>query len=144
MTFPSKYDKQAIAFLSQTKSTVSRHFSHTGKYFPGDKEPRDIYNVTIISPRHAFTFTFGDSLARTQERKFGEKIIPPPSAYTILASLTKYPVESLDEFASEYGYSDGKMKISEVIKLHEAVKKEWENVSQLWTEEELEMLREIA
>ena len=144
MTFPSKYDKQAKAFLDATKSTVTRHFSHTGKHFPSDKVKRDIYNVTIISPRHAFTFAYGDSVANTEKRLLGERITFPPSAYDVLACLTKYPVESLDDFAGEYGYSDGKMKISEVIKLYEAVKKEWENVSQLWTEEELEMLREIA
>ena len=38
-------------------------------YFPGDKEIRNIYRVTITNNGKRASFTFGDRIANTQERK---------------------------------------------------------------------------
>ena len=63
-----------------------------------------------------------------------------PRAYDILACLTQYePEDNINDFASEFGYT----KPSEAIKVYEAVKKEWQMIKELFTDEEIEQLQEI-
>lgn len=64
-----------------------------------------------------------------------------PSNYDILACLTTYEVGTIDDFVANFGY-DFK-KPSEVIKIYEAVKKEYEGITRLYNEAELELLRDI-
>ena len=64
----------------------------------------------------------------------------PPTAYDVLACLTKYPVYSFEDFCNEYGYDKDSRK---AFKTYKAVKREWENVAILFNDAELEQLREI-
>lgn len=63
-----------------------------------------------------------------------------PTAYDVLACLTKYPVDSFEDFCCEYGYDEDSRK---AYRIYEAVKNEWQNVAMLWNDDELEELREI-
>lgn len=63
-----------------------------------------------------------------------------PTAYDILACLQKYPVYSFEDFCSEYGYDVDSRK---AYKTYKAVKREWENICILFTDAEIEQLREI-
>ena len=64
-----------------------------------------------------------------------------PTAYDILTCLTTYePEENIDDFANEFGYT----KISETIRVHKAMWEEWNNLKMLYSDEELELLREIS
>jgi len=63
-----------------------------------------------------------------------------PTAYAILACLTKYePENNVDDFANEFGYT----KPSQAIRAYEAVKKEWQIIQALFTDAEIEQLAEI-
>jgi hypothetical protein len=64
----------------------------------------------------------------------------PPTAYDVLACLQKYPVYDFADFCSEFGYDEDSRK---AYKTYKAVKREWENIAMLYTEAELEQLREI-
>jgi hypothetical protein len=64
-----------------------------------------------------------------------------PSAYDVLACLTKSePADNVDDFAADFGY----MKPSEALRVFKAVKKEWQEVQKLFTDEEIELMQEIA
>ena len=58
----SEYDIQANEFLKKTNTEIKIVFKENAKYFYNDKEPRDIYNITLIRGNRKYTFTFGNSL----------------------------------------------------------------------------------
>lgn len=65
METTTNYDEQAAEFLTKTGASIKVEYSHAGKYFPGDKEPRDIYNITISRGNREYSFTFGQSIANS-------------------------------------------------------------------------------
>lgn len=64
----------------------------------------------------------------------------PPSAYSVLACLTKYDPGTFENFCSDYGYDTDSRKAEKVYK---SVLDEWENVQKLFNEQELELMQEI-
>lgn len=64
-----------------------------------------------------------------------------PTAYDALACLTKYDIGTIDDFASEFGYTE--QKPSKIIKTYMAVCEEWSNVQRLFGDV-LEELQEIC
>lgn len=63
-----------------------------------------------------------------------------PSNYDILACLQKYPVDSLENFCSDFGYDTDSIKANS---LYLAVQKEYMQVASIWNDSELEQLQEI-
>jgi hypothetical protein len=63
-----------------------------------------------------------------------------PTAYDVIACLTKYDVGSFEDFCSEYGYDTDSRKAE---KTYNAVCEEWLHVQKLWNDDELEELGEI-
>lgn len=63
-----------------------------------------------------------------------------PSAYSILACLTKYDPGTLENFCSDYGYDEDSRKAE---KVYHAVKEEFSNVCKLFSDSEIEQLAEI-
>lgn len=65
----SEYDKAADTFLKETNTRLTVKYKTYGKHFPGDKDSRDIYRVTIsrnISGKvRKMSFDFGQSLNDT-------------------------------------------------------------------------------
>ena len=78
-----------------------------------------------------YTFKFGQSIAETGKE---------PTSYEVLASLTKYDPDTFGDFCSSYGYDPDSRKDE---KIYKAVVKEWENISDLFSEEEINKLQEI-
>ena len=64
-----------------------------------------------------------------------------PTAYDVLACLTKYDPDTFENFCSEYGYDEDSRKAE---KIYNAVLDEWRNVCALFTDEEIEQLQEIS
>lgn len=59
----STYEKQANDFLKKVKAKISVKFLKNGRHFEGDKEPRDIYEITLTNAKgEAFIFNFGQSI----------------------------------------------------------------------------------
>ena len=131
----TNYDKQATDFLEKTGCKMTITYKENRRYFLGDKETRDVYEVKIKRGRRVWKFEFGNSLYDSQfpNRK-------APSEYSILACLTKYDPESFENFCNEFGY-DKYSRTAE--RTYNAVVKEWQNVCMIWTDDETEELREI-
>lgn len=66
--------------------------------------------------------------------------IKHPTAYDILACLTKYDPGTFENFCGDFGYDTDSRS---AVKVYKAVRKEWNNVSKLFTESEIEQLQEI-
>jgi hypothetical protein len=63
-----------------------------------------------------------------------------PTAYDVLACLTKYDVGTFENFCSEFGYDTDSIKAE---KTYNAVLNEWQNVCALFSDTEIEQLQEI-
>ena len=68
------------------------------------------------------------------------KPIPNPSAYSILACLTKYDPGTLEDFCSEFGYDIDSKKAE---KVYQDVRSEYLGIAALFNEEEMNDLQEI-
>lgn len=154
------YQKQAIDFLAKTNSTITFEYLKTDFHFEDDKFKRDIYLITIKRGERSFTFEFGNSLMSSGKYwKHGNykngitsdnkayficdweknKSFSPPNEYSILSCLTKYDPGTLENFCSDYGYDTDSISASKVYK---AVINEWYNVAMLWSDDEIDELRE--
>ena len=69
-----------------------------------------------------------------------------PDEYDVLSCLQKYPVEdNMWDFAKEFGYTiNSEESYNRVKRIWENTKEEYEKLSQMYNEEELERLAEIA
>lgn len=167
----NKYLNQAVDFLTKTNSTIKIEYSKTDLYFPDDKCPRDIYNITISRGTRKYTFTFGNSIAKSKRyiyienknEEFGLngynikgrsscnnttwliancKLVSgiPPNEYDILTGIEKYEYESFEDFCNELGYDTDSKKAE---KIYNAVKEQYLNITRLYNDWEMELLREI-
>lgn len=131
----SEYDEQADKFLSETGTKFKIKYLKHDKYFPDDKEERDIYRFTLDKDGKKYSGTFGQSIANSD---YGNT---PPRLYDVLASMTKSDVGSFEEFTDDYGYPSEDKKKN--MKIYKAVKKEQEGLNKLYSSEELDKLRDI-
>lgn len=164
----NKYDEQAQKFLEKTGTEFKAEFLRYGPHFEGEANKRDIYKITLKRGRREFTFNFGqsvycsgrwvalqDSIYHAKRGDRSNKLhVPPgghttwkrnekfeePSAYNVLACMTKYDPGTLENFCSEFGY-DADSKKAEKIYL--AVIDEYKNLTMLFNEEELQEMAEI-
>ena len=120
-------------FIESTNTTITSKYVGNKKHFIGETDYRDVYKVTITTPRATKSILFGQSLNDSNGGK------TPPTEYDILATLQKYDVDSYEDFKNEYGYDDTK----DTKRIYKAVAQEYEKVCTLWSTEEIEMLLEI-
>lgn len=64
----------------------------------------------------------------------------PPTAYDVLTCLEKYGYEDFEDFCATFGYDTDSRRAKKIFK---SVQKEYDNVCKLWSDEEIEQLREI-
>lgn len=132
------YEKKADEFMTETGTTMQAHYTGRRKYFAGDTQARDVWSITLSNARGAYAFLYGDSLFNTEQAENRGRRTKP-SAYSVLACLTKDAPENVDDFAADYGYT----KPSEAIRVHKAIMREWEGVCELFNDAQIEKLREI-
>lgn len=125
------YQEKADYLLIGTNTTFTTEFKEHSFYFDGDKERRDIYICVLKNKNARFRFTFGQSINNTDKA---------PTAYDVLASLTKYDPGTFENFCGEYGYEEDSRS---AYKTYKAVMKEWKNIELLFTPEQIELLQEI-
>jgi len=58
----NEYEQQAKDFCTKTNTTIKVDWLKYDKYFPDDKENRDIYGITLIKGQMSYYFTFGQSI----------------------------------------------------------------------------------
>jgi len=133
----SKYEQQALAWLRDTDSTLEIAFDHTGKYWPDDKDERDVYRVTLTRQGHSYTFTFGQSLMHSGKLEDRQQ----PSAYDILACLEGHSPGVFEDFCCEYGYSTDSRKAEATWK---ACVEQYLELEAMYSEDERQALSEIC
>lgn len=160
------YEKQAEDFLAKTGSTLTAVFFKKDKYFPEDDMARDIYTVTLQRGQRKYIFNFGQSIANSEHwvnkrakwpsaavvtdknyalRTWGYDNTKHnkgkvPTAYDILTCLTKYNPGMFEDFCSEFGYDTDSRRAFDT---YQKVVEEYLQVSAIWSESDLEELREI-
>jgi hypothetical protein len=168
-----KYEKQANDFLKLTETEIIIEFVKNDYHFEDDKDKRDIYKVSIKRGERKFSFYFGQSVFKSQYyqdsipnrtytlnggcrtgnysinniQKYqsgGQKLTliqgEKPTVYDILACLQKYDVGTLENFCGDFGYDIDSKKAE---KIYKAVVKEFDNICKIWTDYEIEILKEI-
>lgn len=58
----TEYEKQAQDFLDATQTTITKEFVKYDTYFEGDKDKRNIRQITLTNKYGTYTFTYGDSV----------------------------------------------------------------------------------
>jgi len=133
----SEYDKQANKFLKDTNTNFQiKYLKHDSYFDDNDLTARDIYEFTLTKDGKTYSGTFGQSIE-------GSKKGEVPSAYSVLSSLSGEDGdenETFEEFADNFGYDQDSRKAE---KIYHAVIKERKGIHNLYSEEELEKLREI-
>jgi hypothetical protein len=134
------YETQATNFLTKHGITFSA-------LFKGDKCPMWDDDKHIHGDRYLVVFQRGElgvnhqrfSLSFWNSLNDKEKGTTP-TAYDVLAAITKYDPEDFESFCSNFGYDTDSRK---ALKTYNAVVKEWRDLSGFFTSEELEELAEI-
>ena len=62
----TNYEKQATDFLEKTGCTMEIKFKENRRYFPNDKEARDVYDIKITRGNRLWSFEFGNSIADSE------------------------------------------------------------------------------
>lgn len=131
------YLKQALDFLEKHDCHMTIKFLKYDKYFPDDTENRNIYTVKLVRrgvyKDEVYTFKFGQSINKTISKE-------PPNEYDVLSCLTKYDPETFEDFCANFGYDTDSINARKVYK---AVQKEYDALSKMFTEKELEEMQEI-
>ncbi len=128
-----EYNQQAEKFLKETKTEFKVKFVKNGLYFDDDKEPRDIYLITLKRGEREFSFKFGQSINNTEKQI-------KPTAYDFLSCVEKYEHIDFEDFCNEFGYDDDSRKAEKTFK---AVQEEFNKIRMLFNNTEIEKLQEI-
>lgn len=149
------YTKQANDFLRTTGTEFSIKFKREVDRFPGEGKAtgnRNQFEVTLKRGGEEYVFIFTDSIANYTkgcQLIYGSKNcwvkrkIVSPSAYSVLACLTKYDPGDFDNFCQEYGYSfSSEREYLKVKQVHIAVWDEYRSVHRLFWDV-MELLQEI-
>jgi hypothetical protein len=126
------YEKQADKFMQKHGIKMQSKLKGSLPFFDGEISPRDVYRITLKKEGETWRFNFGRSLAFSGTGSF-------PTAYDVLATLTKYDPKGFEEFCSDFGYVQ-EDKFAK--RMYKAVEREWKKVEAFFGEA-LEELREI-
>lgn len=168
----TEYQAQAKSFLADCKATMEINFvgREIRSHWLGETKPHNKYQFTITTPKGKYTSYFWDSLYNTEvsevsERTYAQqkykasydclrshekakaraelaklKANAVPTEYDILAAVEKYSYDSFSDFCSEFGYSTDSISARETFL---ACGEEYAGLRRIFTEEQMEMLREI-
>lgn len=168
----TEYQAQAKSFLADCKATMEINFvgREIPSHRLGETKPHNKYQFTITTPKGKYTSYFWDSLRNTEvsevsERTYAQqkykasydclrshekakaraelaklKANARPTEYDILACVEKYSYDSFSDFCAEFGYSTDSISARETFL---ACGEEYAGLRRIFTEEQMEMLREI-
>lgn len=143
---PSEYDIQAHKFLDTYGLALSIEFQGSRKYFPNDKEKRNVYGFTLTNTltKKEYTWTFGDSIYNSTPKptKYSFNIQPKrkdPSHYDILACLDIF-LDTFPEFCDCFGYDSDSIQAK---KIYDDVIEQSIGLKKVLSPEAVEALAEI-
>ncbi len=166
------YQAQAKQFLADCNATMEINFigKEIPSQWLGETKPHNKYQFTIKTPKGKYTSYFWDSLYNTEVSEVSERTYAQqkykasydclrshekakaraelaklkantiPTEYDILAAVEKYGYDSFSDFCDELGYSTDSISARETFL---ACGEEYAGLRRIFTEEQMEMLREI-
>jgi len=135
----SEYIKQReMKLLEQIGISLRLVLVGSSYWMEGEKTdlPRDAYSVTITNragEEYRFEYT-------TSHRNSAPHKRVKPDTFDVLECLTIDDPGSFENFCCNYDYDSDSIS---ALKVYNAVCEEWANIKRLFSEEELEPLREI-
>lgn len=168
----TEYQAQAKQFLADSNATMEISFigKEIPSHWLGETKPHNKYQFTITTPKGKYTSYFCDSLWNTMVSEMTQndyarkkykmnwdvlnyqekvKVIKElnvlkanaiPTEYDILAAVEKYSYDSFSDFCSEFGYSTDSISARETFL---ACGEEYAGLRRIFTEEQMEKMREI-
>lgn len=127
----NQYEQQAADFLAATNTTYTAEVMEHRKYWPSDKETRDVYKCTLTKGNRFISSEFGQSIASKGNA---------PTAYDFLACIVDSNPGTFDDFCGDFGYDSDSRSAFDT---YQKVVEQWLEVSSFYSESELELLREI-
>ena len=129
------YETDAQEVLNKMGVKFQARFVGWGRHFETDKANRNIWNVQLSRNGQRISFKFGQSThdSAIQPRK-------EPTAYELLACITKSDPDTFENFCGDYGY-DADAKHAQ--KIYRAVVREWQKVERFFSADEIDALQEI-
>lgn len=128
------YNKQAKDFLEKANAKIRITFiGQQVNDLWGDGVSRNCYRVVIKTNLGQYTFKFWDSI-------YNMKNNIKPTEYDVLACLEKYDIGTFQDFCYDFGYDEYEKSSKKIYCL---VVKEYKNLCRIFTDEQMEMLREI-
>ena len=166
------YQAQAKQFLTDCNATMEINLvgKEVPAHWQGETKPHNKYQFTITTPKGKYTSYFWDSLYNTElsemniqryaEKKYkihwydvsafekgkaireldAIKAEAIPNEYDVLACLEKYSYDSFSDFCAEFGYSTDSISARETFL---ACGEEYAGLRRIFTEEQMEKMREI-
>ena len=130
------YNKQAKDFLEKANAKMKIEFigMDVNKLW-NETQSRNCYCIVIKTKLGQYTFKFWDSIYNTRNNI-------EPTEYDILACLEKYDVGTFQDFCNEFGYDEYE-EINKTKRIYNLVRRQYENLCRIFTDEQMEMLREI-
>ena len=132
----SEYTDQADNFLVKHNLKFRAVFLERDLFFSGDKEERDVYTLTLVrtvKPGKRVSFKFGQSIRGSENGDI-------PTAYDLLACLTKSDPGDFQNFCDDFGYD---LDSRQAEKTFKSVKREWLKVSRFFSPAEIDELLEV-
>lgn len=168
----NEYQAQAKQFLADCNATMEINFigKEIPTRWLGETKPHNKYQFTITTPKGSYTSYFWDSLHNTEisemtaddmakkiyrahydvlrmhertkvlKELHALKAEARPNEYDVLACLEKYSYDSFSDFCAEFGYSTDSISAREIFL---ACCEEYVGLRRIFTEEQMEKLREI-
>ena len=167
----NEYTKQATDFLKKANATMNIEFVGLAANKDWkEREKRNLYEITLSTPRGSMVFDFWDSIHNTEIRQmnleayaekryncrfdslnYSEKVkaqkelkekkaAAQPTAYDVLACMTKYDPGTFENFCSEFGYDEDSRTAE---RIYFAVQKKYSQLAKIFTPEQLEEMQEI-
>lgn len=160
-------DKDIDLYRDIYKITISRNSrSYTFDFGQSINNSRHFYdkvrNLKFYETNIDYRATYGAKTTMVRKDKFFNWIYPmsvpivnekilrqakvlidgtEPRLYDTLTCLQKYDVGTFEDFCSEFGFDEDSHKSE---KIYQSLLEEWKNVKILFSDEELETLREIV
>ena len=166
------YRAQAKQFLTDCNATMEINLvgKEVPVHWRDETKPHNKYQFTISTPKGKYTSYFWDSLYNTEVSEMTAdnlackkykahydvlrmhernnvlrelkslKAKAKPTDYDILACLEKYSYDSFSDFCAEFGYSTDSISARETFL---ACGEEYVGLRRIFTEEQMEKLREI-
>lgn len=119
----STCDQRAQDWKAAHGVTYNARFIGHQRFFPDDKESRDVYEITLQRGSYTMIFRFGQAIARSDGK--GRK---PPTLYDVLACITKHDPGTFEEFCSDFG---GDTDSRKNLDTYLAVQKEYNDFQRL-------------